>query len=214
VSPVQRGRLPRGALYRIGHRPDPLAWPPKDSIGIGRFDDPLKEFRVLYATTRRRTAFIETLAHFRLTIGALADLRTRGGQPSPPPVALILPEWYEERVVGQLRLVAGQRWLDLRWPQTHQELRRELAPTLLVLGINELDFAAVLGPERPLTQAIARWAYERGYAGIVYASRLDARLACWAIFEGASFEQVGDPVPITPDDPDLRAVARLYGLRI
>jgi hypothetical protein len=84
----------------------------------------------------------------------------------------------------------------------------------MALGVAGVDLGQLLGPLRPLTQAIARWAYEHGYSGLVYASRIDARLACWAVFEGARFEQVGLPEPITPNDPDLRAVARLYGLSV
>jgi hypothetical protein len=168
---------------------------------------------VLYATARRRAAFIETLFRFRATVEALADVHEHG-HAIPTSVGIVLPEWYETRAMAQIRIQPGQRWLDLRSPQTHQELRRELAPALMALEVTELDLGQVLGPLRQLTQAIARWAYERGYAGLVYASRLDARLACWAIFEGARFERVGDPVPITSEDPDLRAVARLYGLRV
>ena len=88
----------------------------------------------------------------------------------------------------------------------------ELAATLLSLGLSDLDLSRVLGPQRALTQAIARWAYERGYAGLVYNSRLDQRLALWAIFEGAIFEAVGLSEPITLDDRELIATARLYGL--
>jgi hypothetical protein len=70
----------------------------------------------------------------------------------------------------------------------------------------------VLGPGRTLTQTIARCAYEHRYAGLAYHSRLDHTLTLWAIFEGSAFEAVGLPEPITPDDPDLVATVRLYGL--
>ncbi len=83
---------------------------------------------------------------------------------------------------------------------------------LQTLGLPDLDLSSVLGPERTLTRTIARWAYEQGYAGLAYQSRLDQTLTLWAIFEGAAFEPVGLPEPITPDDPDLVATARLFGL--
>ena len=54
--------------------------------------------------------------------------------------------------------------------------------------------------------------YEQGYAGLAYPSRLDHALTLWAIFEGSAFEPIGLPEPITPDDPDLVATARLFGL--
>jgi hypothetical protein len=108
----------------------------------------------------------------------------------------------------------GQRWLDLRAPATREALRVELAATLLTLGLSDLDLGHVLGPNQALTQTIARWAHERGYAGLAYTSRLDARLTLWALFEGAAFESIGQPDLITPDDPDLVATARLYGLLV
>jgi hypothetical protein len=100
----------------------------------------------------------------------------------------------------------------LRRLETREALRSELARTLLALGLDDLDLSGVVGPARPLTQAIARWAYERGYTGLVYSSRFAAALACWAVFEGAAFDPLGLPEPILPDDPDLVEAAQLFGL--
>jgi hypothetical protein len=111
-------------------------------------------------------------------------------------------------------LDSGQRWLDVRSLSTREELRRELAPLLLDLDLPDLDLGSVAGPGRALTQAIARWAYERGAAGLVYHSRFHSALTCWAIFEGARFEAVGRAEAIGPEDPDLVAVARLFSLAI
>jgi hypothetical protein len=107
-----------------------------------------------------------------------------------------------------------QQWLDLRVVETREALRQELATTLLALGLSDLDLSRVLGTRRALTQAIARWAYERGYAGLGYYSRFAASYSLWAIFEGASFEPVGLPEPIGPEDPDLVATASLFGLAV
>jgi hypothetical protein len=93
-------------------------------------------------------------------------------------------------------------------------LRRELSQALISLGLEDLDLGGVVGPKRQLTQAIARWAYDHGHTGLVYSSRFDAALTCWAIFEGAAFEPVGLPVPILPDDSDLVSVARSFGLAV
>lgn len=214
MSPVRPARTPRGVLYRLARLPDPLAWPPWEVVGGGRFDDPRREFRVLYAAAQRRGAFVETLARFRPVLEVLARLqRVAGGGEQLPP-ATVPAHWYQRRAVARLRLVPGQRWLDLRAPETREALRAELATTLLTLGLSDLDLGRVLGPSRTLTQALARWAYERGYAGLAYHSRLDQKLTLWAIFEGSAFEPVGLPEPITPDDPDLVATARLYTLAL
>ncbi|MBI4236576.1 MAG: RES family NAD+ phosphorylase [Chloroflexi bacterium] len=200
-------------LYRIGRLPDPLGWPPQEFIGGGRFDDPQREFRVLYAG-QRMACFLETLAPFRPSVEALAHLRRVGGGLEPAPRAVVPTDWYQKRAVARMRLGRGQRWLDLRAIETREALRGELATTLLELGLADLDLSGVLGPRRRLTQAIARWAYENGYAGLAYRSRFDDALSLWALFDGAAFEPVGVPEPIMPDDPDLIAAAHLFGLSI
>jgi RES domain-containing protein len=214
VSPVRRARTPRTALYRIGRRPDPLAWPPWEYVGSGRFDDPAGEFRVLYATVDRRTAFLETLAHFRLSRDVLAALKAVENTDEPFPRPRVPADWYHTRAIGRLRLATRQRWVDLRSFETRESLRRELARSLLELELEDLDLSGVIGPRRRLTQIIARWAYEHGYAGLVYSSRFNAAFTCWAIFESAVFDPVGIPEPILPGDPGLVWAARSFGLAI
>jgi hypothetical protein len=181
--------------------------------GSGRFDDPNSEYRVLYAGGRR-ACFLETLAPFRPSIEALAALQRIAGTDEGLPKAAIPADWYQKRAIARLRLRPGQRWLDLRATETHEYLRTELAQTLTRLGIGDLDLSEVLGRNRRLTQAISRWAYESGYAGVVYRSRFTAAASLWAIFEGGGLEAIGLPAPILPDDPDLLAVARLYRLAV
>jgi len=213
VSPVRAAAAPRGPLYRLGWLPDPLAWAPWNEIGSGRFDDLRRQFRVLYAAAQRRGAFIETLARVRPSLEYLASVNAITSSERPPAPS-VPTHWYHRRGVGQLRLGPRQRWLDLRAPETREALRGEMARTLRDLGLSDLDVAGVIGPMRDLTQAIARWAYEQGYAGIAYRSRLDERLTLWAVFEGAAFEPEGSPEPIGPHDPDLAAVAKLFGLSV
>jgi hypothetical protein len=194
--------------------PDPLAWPPWEYAGSGRFDDPAGEFRVLYATVQRRAAFVEILARFRPSLEALAALEAVTNSDEPLPRPVVPPDWYHRRAVGRLRLAGRQRWLDLRSIQTREALRAELAQMLLEVGLEDLDLSGVVGPRRRLTQAIARRAYEGGCSGLVYSSRFDAALTCWAIFEGVAFERLGPPQPILPDDPDLLSTAQLFGLTV
>lgn len=214
MSPVQESRAPRGLLYRIGRLPNPGAFPPWDVVGHGRFDDPQRQFRVLYAAAQRRGAFVETLAQFRPLVTALARLEDVVGAEEPAPRGAVPSHWYQRHAVVRLRLRPGQRWLDLRALGTREALRTELAATLLTLGFSDLDLGRVLGPAQVLTQTISQWAHQHGYAGLSYTSRLDARITLWAVFEGAAFEAVRDPEPITPDDRDLMATARLYGLDV
>lgn len=212
MSPVRAAATPRRPLYRIGRLPDPLEWPAREFIGVGRFDDPKGEFRVLYAGDRR-ACFLETLAAFRPSLELIARLREVGAGEETPPVS-VPADWYQKRAMGQLRLAPGQRWLDLRATETREALRVELAETLVHLGLKDLDLSSVVGPRRQLTQAIGRWAFEQRFSGIAYESRFDHSLRLWAIFEGTRFDRVDLAEPIVSDDPDLVAVAKLFGLQI
>jgi hypothetical protein len=210
---VRTTATPRSMLHRLGRLPDPLALPPHEFIGGGRFDDPMRKFRVLYVG-QRRSCFLETLARFRPSVAMLARLRDVSGGGEPSPVGVVPADWYQRRGVSRLRLEPGQRWLDLRAAETREALRGALAPTLAELGVDDLDVSGVLGPRRHVTQAIARWAVEADYAGIAYRSRFDETLTLWAVFEGAAFTPVGAPEPVRPDDPDLLAAAELFGLSV
>lgn len=180
-------------------------------MGSGRFDDPARQFRVVYAAAQRRGALVESLAPLRAKVQGLAALRgiRASGEPLPRPT--IPAAWFRIRAIGRLQLAPRQRWLDLRALATREALRGELAPLLWELGLDEFDLSSVTSANRRLTQALARWARERGAAGLVYHSRFDSRLACWAIFECVVYAPVGPAAPLDPADPDVRAVARVFG---
>lgn len=66
-------------VFRIARTPDPWAWPawsqagPDGTFG-NRWDDCAGQFRVLYASSTRYGALLETLARFRPDLAAVADL--------------------------------------------------------------------------------------------------------------------------------------------
>src|ERR671922_1914170 len=76
---------PDGPLYRLGRLPDPWAWPdwsyagPDGTFG-NRYDDPEASYRVLYASSQRIGAFLETLARFRPDLEVLAELERIEGR--------------------------------------------------------------------------------------------------------------------------------------
>jgi hypothetical protein len=88
-----------------------------------------------------------------------------------------------------------------------------LAPIIYPLGYTDLDASDLLSRDRRLTANVSRWIYEQGFHGIVYASRLDPALSCWAIFDRAEIIKE-NVAPLSRDDPDLRAAARLLGLTV
>lgn len=207
---------PAGTLYRLGRLPDPLAWPPFEYVGDARFDDPLGEFRILYVAEGRLACLVETLYRFRRPLPALAAERALpADEPPPATVASLPPGWRQKRGFCRLRLDEGQRWLDLRSFDTREALRPVFASLLTHLRLPELDLSAVYGPHRVLTRAIARWAYDWGYAGLRYGSRYNEAFNCWAVFERpglATFRHEGEVEPIAPDDPDFLAALGLFDL--
>jgi hypothetical protein len=215
----RRARTPRRHLYRIGRPPDPLAWPPQSVIGHERFNDPLRKYRVLYAAAERAGCFAETLAAFRPSLASLAAERAVLNTDEPFRTAQVPAAWWRNRLMASFRLAPG-RWLDLRTLITFQVLREEFAELASSVGLADVDLSAatgrvsILGQERRLTQEISRWAFEHDYHGIVYTSRLHHRFACWAVFESATIQRLGEPTPITPADRDFMRIARAFGLTV
>src|SRR5437016_3193479 len=142
--PPRRARTPRRHLYRIGRPPDPLAWPPHAVIGQERFDDPLRQYRVLYAAAQRAGCFAETLAAFRPSLASLAAERAVLNTIEPLRTATIPAEWWRNRLVATFRLAPG-RWLDLRTLTTFQVLREEFAELASSLGLADVDLSAATG---------------------------------------------------------------------
>jgi hypothetical protein len=214
MTSVQNAASPSQILYRIGRLPNPLGWPPRGLTGAGRFDDPLGQFSTLYAAEQRRACFLESLATFRASPKVLVELKRVTGAPDSTLSPIVPPDWCAKRGIARFYLRSGQRCLDLRSMETREALRIELAELLLSLDLADLDSGVVRSLNRRLTQAISRWAYERGYNGVAYKSRLDDERDCWALFQGAAIEMVGSIEPISPHDPDFRETARLFGLAI
>jgi hypothetical protein len=198
------GELPTPAepLYRLGRAPHAVAWPPADLIGSGRFDDPEHPpaFRVLYAG-ERRACFFEKLAPYR---------PDRPGVVARP----ITASWIQSRRIASFTIVdrdQRRRWLDLRSPVTYADFRHRFATEIQNIGYNDFDLMVAANDRRPLTQAIARWAFEQGFSGIRYATRHTPDLSCWAIFEGVTLVEI-DNLPVAFDDPDLVAVAESWSI--
>ena len=206
-------------LWRIGRYPDPLAWTPWQFIGNGRFDDPRREFRALYLAEQRLACFVETLASFRPDLAILADLGNIAAGDAgdrAPRLGRLPPDWLTTHRIGWLQPRPDVKVLDLRALETRETLRAELAPFLRARGYRDFDMSVALNQDPILTQHISRWAYERGYRGIAYTSRFGSEFDCWVLCAGLGeetlpFEPLG-MAPIAPNDNDLLAAMRLFGL--
>ncbi len=205
-------------LYRIGRGPNPLAFPPRAFSGAGRYDDPDGRVATLYAAVERRAAFLETLDVFRLDVGAVAERDTSLGSidtPSTKPERQEIPPRFMQRLLVCFRVAEGQRWLDVRVPETHAVLREELGPQLGELGLGRrFVLGDLMANDHRITRLVAGWAIDHAFDGIAYRSCHNPSLTCWAIFEGATLNMKDAPLPLNSDDPDLHAVARLWNLKL
>ena len=182
-----------------------------------RFDIP--GAGVLYGATKAEGGFAETLAGFRpraSMVGAFNKLTPEPGRVLPGQVPAA---WLNTRRLRTFDETGSLPFVDLESPATHAYLTEQAAPVLLHQGLENLDFAAVRGPNRLLTRAIASWLYSRTdehghplYAGIRYVSRL-GDFECWAIFDGTPVE-LRSSAPVDPTDPALTNVIKLFGITI
>lgn len=212
---------PDGPLYRLGRDPDPWVWPdwsyaaPDGTFG-NRYDDPHGSYRVLYASSQRLGAFLETLARFRPDLEVLAELERIEGDDEP--LAGVPRTWLEGRLIGEAT-VEG-RFVELGDSASLATLRAALAASAIHHGLDEIDAATIrLRTPRAFTQQVSRYVYEQGsFAGIRYRSRLGDDVLNWAVFESAPDGQgplvATASAAIAADDPDLRAALELLGLTL
>ena len=212
---------PDGPLYRLGRHPDPWVWSdwsyaaPDGTFG-NRYDDPDASYRVLYASSERVGAFLETLARFRPDLEVLAELDRIEGDDEPPPA--VPGTWLAGRLIGEAA-VEG-RFVDVGDSASLATLRTALAASAIHHGLDEIDAATIrLRAPRAFTQQVSRYVYEQGsFAGIRYRSRLGDDILNWAVFEsapdGASSLVETTSAAIEANDSDLRAALDLLGLAL
>jgi hypothetical protein len=221
-------RVPDGTLHRVGRVPDAWTWPDwafahEDGTLGNRYDDPLGEYRVLYAGRPRLGAFAETLARFRPDLELTAELSLIAsdprddGFPAAPAPGAVPVEWCATRVVGSARHTGT--FADVGRSESLAHLRAALAARALHYGFDDLDAGELRRRvPRAFTQEISRHVFVHGrdagghpLAGLAYLSRLGDDLVNWAIFETEPPEDCSSE-PVDPADPDLRAAFARFGL--
>lgn len=214
---------PSSGVFRVSRGPDPFAWPDWSFAGDdrtfgNRWDDPEGSYRVLYASTDRLGAFVETLARFRSDPSVAAVLAGISGDDLVFPAGGVPHDWLEGRRIGQARVsgsyAAISRSRSLAW------LRQSLGDRLARYDLSDLDAATIrLTAPRRFTQEVSRAVQscsangERMFAGITYLSRLGDELRNWAIFEPAEMELLRTDA-IRHDDRDLREALQILRLEI
>lgn len=217
-----------GSVYRVARLPDAWTWPDwaymhPDGTWGNRYDDPLGEYRVLYACTERIGGFLETLARFRPDLDVVAGLASIPADPADPPCLQPgeLPRsWVHQRGVGIAGLT-GAGFVAIGHSSTLAWLRNEMASRVLHYGLEpDLDAATVrMSAPRAFTQEVSRRVYEmtgagsRAFDGLAYGSRLGDELTNWAIFEPGHLDSPTTSA-IDESDSDLQEAIALFGLTL
>jgi hypothetical protein len=211
-------KSPDAALFRLGRKPDP--WTPPDwsraqpdgTFG-NRFDDPLGNYRVLYAASQRVSCFVETLARFRPDLSLVAELQTIDGEDDFTPLGTVPIGWCDARVMGEAD-VKG-KYADIYSASWLSHLRTLLAKDCMALGIADLDDSVLQqGDPRRLTQLASLVVNEAEFDGVFYRSRYGHDLENWALFEPFGIGSQKPPAEVNLQDRDLQAACHFLGLSI
>ena len=229
----------RTEQFRVSHKDfDVMSTPPLEFQGGGRFDDPSdsmehesQRYRVLYTGESAKSAFLETLARYRYRLktieSMLADTMLSVDErddaaASQGDSGVIPSDWQQKFQLTKGRIMTSAPVFDLTRADSVQTLRTYLAPSLIALGLEDLDFSHVLSDNRDLTRAISRWLWtmttqsgEPLFSGIRYCSRFDPECICLALYEGRfSIDGDIDIQPITPETPGFAEAASILRLQI
>jgi hypothetical protein len=228
MTPTLVAARPSGSLHRVSRGADAWAWPAwayagEDHTFGNRFDDPAGEYRVLYATSQRVGAFVETLARYRTDPAIVAEYERMAIEPQDadryPTIApgVVPAGWCSARTIGTA--IHDGPFADIAHSRSLAELRTALASRLVHYRLDDLDAGDVRRrAPRAFTQEISRYVFERGMTedgerllGIRYLSRLGDDIENWAIFEGTDPHDKRS-AEIARDDPDLGEALRTLGL--
>lgn len=217
-----------GPAFRVARAPEPWVWPDWSRAGIegtfgNRWDDPEGAYRVLYASSTRFGALIETLAPFRPDLAVVAGLSEIDGENNWLEAGTVPRQWFEHRLMGVAEIVGT--YADIGTAASLSVVRSRLAARAIHYGLEDIDGATIrLTAPRGFTQEVSRFVYEctttedQALAGIRYQSRLDDHTSNWAIFEPApgSFGPLRslDAEPLRPDDPDVTRALSVLGLKL
>lgn len=220
--------IAEGPAFRVARAPQPWVWPDWSQASLdgtfgNRWDDPEGAYRVLYASSTRFGALIETLAPFRPDLAVVAGLSEIDGENNSVEAGTVPREWFERRLMGVAELVGT--YADIGAAASLSLVRSRLAARAIHYGLADIDAAAIrLTAPRGFTQEVSRLVYEcsaaedQPLAGIHYQSRLDDHTSNWAIFEpvpgSPGLLRSLDAEPLVPDDPDMTRTLAVLGLRL
>lgn len=204
-------------VYRVGRAGTPwdLAdW--KYGPFNGRFDDPDAEYRVRYVALTRVGAFVERLAKNRPDLDALATM-ARISATAPVAVPTLPRDWLNENEAGaaEIDVPLDNGLIDLATGEGMAAAHPAIDAARRRAGyvLKDYDASVLLsGTPRAFTQAISRYVFDAGFAGIVYRSRYAPDELCVALFEGRHQLTSSDATRIAIADPDLTRACTIHHL--
>jgi hypothetical protein len=217
LNSFQQPKLsPPSNLYRLA--PSRTPWEPYKATSFEqRFDDPERNYFVLYASSSRLGCFVECLAYFRADPNkpGFAELQDKFGNSFPE--GSIPPNWFRDRfvqnaeVTGSFADIAGSEWLACLLKNFPEELKPGLAYPWLDQSTIYQD------KSRAITHWISRFVFDNGenLAGIYYTSKLGSNFPNWAVFEErAHISTLGLLQAVNEYDADLLGACALLGLNL
>jgi hypothetical protein len=185
---------------------------------------------VLYASSQRLGAFVETLAQFRPDPAIVAELdaiEILAGDEQTTRAGFVPRWWCSGRVItkGIATEVQGA-FVEVASAESIAELRPHFASRAVHYGLPDLDAASIrVTAPRAFTQEISSFLGEQRdedgtpFAGIYYLSKHGDDIENWAIFErqemnGRSPVLSVEREVVDPDDEDLRRALEMLGLML
>lgn len=121
----------------------------------------------------------------------------------PFPVGTVPREWLERHALAAGRIALhGGELVNVDDPALRHDFERRHADLLRKHGMRHLDISELRSRYRQVTQALSRWLFDQGAAGILYRSNLD-NLPCVALFEGRATVAASDAGEADPPDQIL-----------
>ena len=211
-------KVPSTKVFRLsrGSRP----WDPyRETKFRARFDDPQKQYFVLYGSSVRLGCFLECLACFREgPTPGLEEILHVDDDYNVLSSGTVPPFWLRGRMIGTASVrqsfadVACMEWIaNLR-----QNDRAVKAFAACDSKEKEIDRAALCQTScRGFTQTVSRIVYEYEkdqLDGIHYASRHGSDIQNWAIFCGRAVIHPDNTVAVSEGDPDFRRACTLLNI--
>lgn len=219
---------PQEPVWRVGYRPEPLAWSGWEHATDGRFhgrwDDPHGTFRTLYLGESLLACLLEVLAFARKDkhlATALAEIDENPEDAREHPTAdpgTLDPAWLGPRCAASA--VLSGRYCRVSAADTVATLYPRFIGDALDAGYDDFDAGLLKnGAARAITQAVSAHLYlQEGIDGIEFASRHGDELDLWCLYEQPHDSQISshllrlNEVTLTVDTPELQQALDMLGL--